>query len=248
MPVAHVLVILPQLGGDDDAVGRIFLTVDDALLESGDGFGPVHIDRVGAKSAEGFNEKRAADNADLHALEVFGLGDGALVGGQFTEAVFSPADDVDALLFNGIDHHFAGLACEDGVHSLVGLGLHANKEGQAGKVEFLDLGRPVDGGTESEVDGSLTEHHEFIGLLAGKELAGGVDLDVDAAVGTFADQVGKVEGTLGPAGSGTGDDAQFVLLLVLGCHGRRRDGRGTEQNSKSFTHSGEQPVHGIVSS
>ena len=142
--------------------------------------------------------------------------DGALAGGEFTEAVFAPAYELHAGLFHGVHDHLAGFARFNGVHGLVAVGVVGHEEGQGGKVEFLHLGRPVDGGGKGEVDGAAADEQQFGGLLAGHELSAGVHLDVDAAVRALTDEIGEIRCGKAPAGGGGGHHAQLVFLLVGG--------------------------------
>ena len=61
--------------------------------------------------------------------------------------------------------------------------------------------------------------------VAGQQLAGVIDLDVDAALAALAHQVGKERTGHAPAGGGAGHDAQFVLAFVRSC--RCRQGQQT---------------------
>ena len=203
-----------------------FLPVHHALLEGG-GFAPVHVHGIGAQRPEGLNEDGAAHHPDLEPAHVLGLADGALAGGHFAKAVLGPADDFHALFLNGVNHHLAGFARHDGVHGLVAVRLHGQEEGQGREVQFLDLGGPVDGGSQGEVNGPVAQHQEFRGLLARQQLAGRIDLDVDAPLRAFAHKVGEIRGGHAPAGRGAGHHAQFVLGFVGGRRGRERRGQQT---------------------
>ena len=81
MPIGRVLVPLPNFGRNVNAVGRVFLTVDDALLEAGDSFRPVDGLRVRAQRGENIDEDRGAADTQLHAFHIFGFFDRAFAGG-----------------------------------------------------------------------------------------------------------------------------------------------------------------------
>jgi len=68
---------LPNFGRNVNAVGRVFLTVDDALLEAGDSFRPVDGLRVRAQRGENIDEDRGAADTQLHAFHIFGFFDRA---------------------------------------------------------------------------------------------------------------------------------------------------------------------------
>ena len=71
MPIGGVLVPLPNFSRDVNAVSRVFLTIDDALLKAGHSFRPVDSLRVGAKGREDVNEDRGTAYAQLHTLHIF---------------------------------------------------------------------------------------------------------------------------------------------------------------------------------
>ena len=216
VPVCVVLVPGPELEIYIDAVGGVFLAVNNALLEAGDGLRPVDGLGIGSQGRECVVEDGGAADTNLHAGHVSRLGDGALARGELAVAVLAPADKDNACLFNGSFQHFTGLASFNGIDCLVAVRIVGHKKGQVCQVKFLNLGRPVDGGSQGKVNGTAAYQHEFRVLLAGGELGSGVHLDIDAAVGLFADQIDKIGCGHAPAGSGVGNYAQLVFLLVGG--------------------------------
>ena len=206
--------IVPYFQGNVDAVGGIFLPVHNALLKARGGFGPVHVDRVCAQGAKRINKDRAAHHANFQALHIFRLGNGAFAGGHFAIAVFSPAENFDALAFNGGDQHCTRLAGGNGVYGLVAVWLHSHEKGQSCKVQFLDLRRPVDGRCQGKVNCAVAQHEKFGSLLACQQLAGGVDLDIDAPVGALVHQFRKAGCRETPPGCCAGYHAEFVFRLV----------------------------------
>ncbi len=91
-----------------DRVGeRIFLRIQSAGLDHGDGFGEVHAQRDGAEQFEGALMDLARQHADAHAFEVGGQMHGPEPVGDVAEAVLEPAEDAVADALFGLAHEIS---------------------------------------------------------------------------------------------------------------------------------------------
>src|SRR5690606_14110278 len=79
---------------------------------------------------------------------------------------------------------------------------------------------------DGHVDDALTDGSEFARLVALDERCSGIDLDVDAAVGAFAHQIGPDLGALAPGKRRADDNGQLVFALVGRGRSRSTQGKG----------------------
>lgn len=97
MPRRDVLLHLVDALRDDHRADGVFLPVDHALLQGGKGLGPLHLLRVGTKRVHHVDVHRPGD-AHLEPLEIVRRLDRVLVVGHLAKAVFTPCQQVQAVL------------------------------------------------------------------------------------------------------------------------------------------------------
>ncbi|CFP41324.1 Uncharacterised protein [Bordetella pertussis] len=218
-----------QLGAGVDRQ-RVLLAVHRAAGQRRLGVGPAHLRGVGAQRREGVDVQRRAHDAQLQALHVGRRLDFVLGVAELAIAVFAPGQRHHAGLFDQLEDLLADLA----LHQRVDGGIVRHQEGQREQVELLDLRRPVDGRTHGHVDHALADGGEFTGLVALHQRGARIDLDIDAALGALAHQVGPDHGALAPREGGAHHDGQLVFGLVVLGLGRRHAQR--ESGAKGGAH------------
>src|SRR3546814_4068422 len=97
VPRGEVFLDLVDPLRNDDGADRVLLPVDDALLQGGEGFGPLHLLRVGAERVHDVDIHRPRD-ADLQALHVVRRLDRADIVGDLAKAVLAPGQNADVVL------------------------------------------------------------------------------------------------------------------------------------------------------
>ena len=120
---------------------------------------------------------------------------------------------MQAHALHDLAHGLAGVAVQLGVDLVEG----AEQEGQGHHVQALVKVGVDDVGVGGEVDGAVHNALDALGLVAGGQLVGGVDLDGDGAAGGVADHLAEVTAHVGPAGVlGGGAGVLPGHLLELG--------------------------------
>ena len=188
----------------------VALAVHDALLEGGEGFGPGDGGRAAAEGFISGDQHGALGHAELQALHVGHLGDGALGVGDVAEVRVGPREDAETGFGGVLVQQFGGSAVGAG-HDFVDVG---EQIGQGQQAELLFKGHEVGDAAHGQRQGAFLNVAEGFAFVA--QRAAVEALHFHFAARFFFHILLE----------GMADDTHFGIFGVTHCNFQRRFRRG----------------------
>ena len=132
-----------------------------------------------------------------------------------TEAVLRDAEEVEAHVLNDLADSLAGVA----VQLLVDVFKGVEQEGEGNDVQALIKAGIDEVGVRGEVDRAVDDALDTLGLVAGGQLVGGIDLNGHGAAGGVADHLAELAAHVCPAGVVRRGAGELPSLLLKGSAG-----------------------------